>query len=45
MQVKAKAARKISYDEFLTALPLVAEKKASDTGHGTSDNCSLCQWL
>ena len=32
MQVKAKAARKISYDEFLTALPLVADKKASAVG-------------
>ena len=32
-QVKAKAARKISYDEFLTALPLVAEKKARTVLH------------
>jgi len=41
MQVKAKAARKISYDEFLTALPLVAEKKASDIGHGVTAMCSV----
>ena len=27
-QVKAKAARKISYSEFLTALPLISDKKA-----------------
>jgi hypothetical protein len=27
-QVKAKAARKINYSEFLTALPLISDKKA-----------------